>query len=81
MKKLRKIPIQIYIEPEQEKILGALSKATGRSKAAIIRSCISKFIDSLPPEEDPAMDIINLGSSGKKDIAERHDDYLNSLKK
>lgn len=81
MKTLKKIPIQIYIEPEQEKILGVLSKATRQSKAAIIRSCISKFIDSLPPEEDPAMDIINLGSSGKKDIAEKHDDYLISFKK
>ena len=81
MKNLKKVPIQIYIEPEQEKILGALSKATRQSKAAIIRSCISKFIDSLPPEEDPAMDIINLGSSGKKDIAEKHDDYLISFKK
>jgi len=81
MKRLKKIPIQIYLEPEQEKVLGALSKATGKSKAAIIRSCISKFIDSIPPEEDPAMDIMNLGSSGKKDIAERHDDYLISFKK
>ncbi|MBW1921583.1 MAG: ribbon-helix-helix protein, CopG family, partial [Deltaproteobacteria bacterium] len=38
MKNLKKIPIQIYIEQEQEKILEALSRATGRSKAAIIRS-------------------------------------------
>lgn len=81
MKNLKKIPIQIYIEQEQEKILGALSRATGQSKAAIIRSCISRFIDSLPPEKDPAMDIMNLGSSGKKDIAEKHDDYLISFKK
>ncbi len=81
MKRLKKIPIQIYLEPEQDEIVGALSKASGKSKAAIIRSCISRFIENLPLEEDPAMDIMNLGSSGKKDIAERHDDYLLSSKK
>jgi len=81
MKRLKKTPIQIYLEPEQDKIIALLSKASGKSKAAIIRSCISKFLSSLPPEKDPALGIMNLGDSGKKDIAERHDDYLISLEK
>ena len=76
MKRLRKVPMQIYLEPEQDKIIGLLSKTSGKSKAAIIRSCISKFVASLPLEKDPALDIMNLGASGKKDIAKRHDDYL-----
>ena len=79
MKKLKKIPIQVYLEPEQQKILGLLSKTTGKSKAAIIRLCISKFFASLPVEKDPALSIMNLGASGKKDIAESHDDYLTSF--
>ena len=81
MKRLNKIPIQVYLEPEQERIIGLLAKTSGKSKAAIIRSCISKFITNLPLEEDPAMDIMNLGASGKRDLAERHADYLNSLQK
>jgi predicted DNA-binding protein len=81
MKKLKKIPVQIYLDPEQQKIIGLLSKTSGKSKAAIIRSCISSFITRLPLEKDPALNIINLGASGKKDIAEKHDDYLVSLKK
>ena len=81
MKKNKKIPTQIYLEPEQEKIINFLSKSTGKSKAAIIRSCITKFIASLPPEKDPAMNIIKLGESGKKHIANKHDDYLISTKK
>ena len=81
MKKLKKIPVQIYLDPEQQKIIGLLSKTSGKSKAAIIRSCISSFIVRLPLEKDPALNIINLGASGKKDIAEKHDDYLVSLKK
>lgn len=81
MKRLKKTPIQIYLEPEQDKIVTVLAKATGKSKAAIIRSCISKYISSLPVKKDPALRIMNLGASGKSDIAERHDDYLTSLKK
>ena len=81
MKRLKKIPIQIYLEPEQDKIIGILSKETGKSKAAIIRSCISKYIAGLPLEKDPALDIMNLGTSGRKDIAEKHDEYLISLEK
>jgi len=81
MKKIRKTPIQIYLEPEQDKVVSYLSKASGKSKAAIIRSCISKFIASIPPDKDPALDIMNLGASGKKDIAQRHDDYLASIDK
>ena len=81
MKRLKKVPIQIYLEPEQDKIVGLLSKSSGKSKAAIIRSCISKHIASLPLENDPALDIMKLGASGKNDISEKHDDYLISLEK
>jgi len=81
MKRLKKVPIQIYLEPEQEKIIDHLSKSSGKSKAAIIRSCISHFIDNLPREKDPALNIIGLGDSKTGDIAQRHDDYLISFKK
>ena len=81
MKKLKKIPVQIYLDPEQQRIIGLLSKTSGKSRAAIIRTCISNFIASLPLEKDPALNIMNLGSSGKQDIAEKHDSYLVSLDK
>ena len=81
MKKLKKIPVQIYLDPEQQRIIGLLSKTSGKSKAAIIRSCISNFIANLPLEKDPALNIMNLGASGEKDIAKKHDDYLVSLEK
>ncbi len=63
MGKLEKIPIQIYLEPEQDKIIGFLSKESGKSKAAVIRLCISKFLDNLPSEEDPALR--NMPESGQ----------------
>lgn len=79
MKKFKKVSVQVYLEPEQDRILALLSTTSGKSKAAIIRSCISKYIDSLPLEKDPALRVMNLGASGKKDIAEKHDDYLISF--
>jgi predicted DNA-binding protein len=81
MRRLKKIPMQIYLDPEQQKIINVLSKKSGKSKAAIIRSCISEFIATLPPNEDPALNIMNLGASGKKDIAQKHDEYLISHQK
>jgi len=76
MLKPKKIPIQIYLDPEQFKIIDLLSKARNMSKAATIRNCIAKYLESLPLENDPALNIVNLGASGKKDIAAKHDDYL-----
>lgn len=76
MGKLKKIPIQVYLEPEQNRIIAFLSQESGQSKAAVIRLCISKYLESLPPEEDPALSNMKLGASDKKDIAEKHDAYL-----
>lgn len=76
MRALKKKPIQIYIEPGQDNLLEILSKKRGVSKAAIIRSGLEKFLRELPVEEDPAIGLIGLGSSGKRDIAEKHDRYI-----
>ena len=72
----KKVPIQIYLDPDQFKMIELLSKARKTSKAATIRSCIDKYLEGLPLEDDPALNIMNLGASGTKDIAAKHDDYL-----
>ena len=76
MKALKKKPIQIYIEPRQDNVLGVLSKRKGISKAAIIRESVEKYLRGLPVEEDAAMGIVGLGSSGKGDLSDKHDRYL-----
>ena len=76
MMKSKKIPIQIYLDPDQFNMIELLSKARKTSKAATIRNCIAKYLEGLPLEDYPALNIMNLGASGKKDIADRHDDYL-----
>jgi hypothetical protein len=76
MKALKKKPIQIYIEPRQDNVLEVLSKRKGISKAAIIRESVEKYLKELPVEEDAAMGIVGLGSSGKSDLSDKHDRYL-----
>lgn len=76
MKKSKKVPIQIYLDPDQFKMIDLLSKARKTSKAATIRNCIDNYLASIPLENDPALNIMNLGASGKKDISAKHDDYL-----
>lgn len=76
MRRLKKKPIQVYIEPQQDDVLEMLSKKRGISKAAIIRQSLEKFLKGLPLEEDPALGIVGLGRSGKHNLSERHDQYL-----
>ncbi len=76
MRALKKKAIQIYIEQGQDNLLKILSKRRGVSKAAIIRDGIDKFLKELPVEEDPAMGLVGLGSSGKGDLSRKHDRYL-----
>lgn len=75
MNSLKKKPIQIYIEPKQEKALDALAHKKGVARSEIIRLSLDRYLSELPIEDDPAMDVIGLGKSGKTDLAEKHDTY------
>ena len=76
MRNLKKKPMQIYIEPQQNHVLEDLSRKRGVSKAEIIRLSLDQFLRELPVEEDPAMGLMGLGRSGKKDLSEQHDKYI-----
>jgi hypothetical protein len=76
MKSLKKKPIQIYIEHQQDYVLAALARSKGISKAEIIRECLDKYLRAIPLKDDPAIELIGLGNSGKKDLSDRHDAYL-----
>jgi hypothetical protein len=76
MKVLTKKPIQIYIEHQQDDVLEALARSKGVSKAEIIRECLDKYLGEIPLKDDPAIKLIGLGNSGKKDLSDRHDAYL-----
>jgi Ribbon-helix-helix protein, copG family len=76
MRRLTKKPLQIYIEPKQQLLLENIARKKGTSKAEIIRRSLDTYLGNLPVEEDPALNIIGLGRSGKKDISKKHDIYL-----
>ena len=76
MKNLKKKPIQIYIEPQQDFVLENLAQKRGLSKAEIIRKSLDQYLREIPLEEDPGMGLIGLGKSGKRDLSDRHDQYL-----
>jgi len=79
MRALAKKPIQIYLEPVQDKALRALAGREGISLAALIRRTIDHYLAELPVDEDPALQVIGLGRSGREDMASKHDDYLAAL--
>lgn len=81
MKALKKKPVQLYLDPKQDRLLGQLARSMERSKAEVIRMCIDRFLTDLPLEKDPAMEIVALGRSGRGDLARRHDAYLVSHEK
>ena len=76
---LAKKPIQIYLEPVQDRALRGLARKEGISLAALIRRTIDHYLAELPVEEDPALQVIGLGRSGREDMASKHDDYLAAL--
>jgi len=76
MKTLKKKPVQMYIEPGQDAALAVLARKRGVSKTQLIRESIQKYLTALPLEEDPAMGLVGLGSSGRRDLSEQHDKYL-----
>lgn len=76
MKRLKKKPIQIYIEPQQDYVLGDHVRRKGVSETEIIRESPDKFLRKIPLEEDPGMGLIGLGNSGKRNLSENHDKYL-----
>ena len=76
MRNLRRKPLQIYIEPQQNKVLEILSKKEKVSKAEIIRKSLDEFLKEIPVEEDPALGLVGLGKSGKMNLSDQHNKYL-----
>jgi hypothetical protein len=76
MKRLKKKPIQIYLDARQNDALAALALNKGISKAEIIRESLERYLREIPVKDDPAMGLIGLGNSGKQDLSENHDAYI-----
>lgn len=73
---------QIQLTEEQSRRLKRLAAKHRVSVAEIIRRSVDRTLRShvLPPDQDElrrrALAAIGCGHSGKRDISEKHDDYL-----
>lgn len=78
VKKMKK-PLQIYLREDQMQTLRRVAERQGESIAELVRQGVDLFLDQLPPDEDPLMDIVGLYDSRLGDLADNHDEYLARL--
>jgi hypothetical protein len=66
---------QVYLEPEQHRLLKKEAEAKGISLAELLRQLANQHLRKDPTREDFAR-IVGLGKSGCADAAEEHDRYI-----
>ncbi len=75
-------PVQVYLEPADRELLEQVVRATGLSRAEILRRGLRRMADDALTERAPGWSLDRLvgAMSGAadlpKDLAERHDEYL-----
>ena len=75
-------PVQVYLEPADRDLLEQVVRATGLSRAEVLRRGLRRVADEALTERAPGWSLDRLvGAMGEvadlpKDLAERHDEYL-----
>ena len=74
------IRTQIQLSDEQKKRLDELSRARGKSVAALIREAVDRLLASRQPDRTTlyrrALDVVGRYEAGKRDVSVDHDRYL-----
>jgi plasmid stability protein len=63
----------IFIEEGIERELRLVARRRGRSVAAVVRDAIAREVAA---EARPSLSFIGVGDSGRRDVAERHEELL-----
>ena len=66
----------IFIDEALERDLQLLADHQGRSKAAVVRSALERFVRHEKQRAELDLGFVGIGRSGRSDIAERHEEYL-----
>ena len=66
----------IFIEPQLERELQALARRMGRPMAAIVREAVAQYVAADRERRPSRLGFVASGRSGRRDIAERHEDLL-----
>lgn len=74
---MKKLPVQVYLDPRDRKLLDELARQHGLSKAEALRSAVRRWAIESKEAEDPVLDLI--GSIDERalppDLSTRHDEY------
>jgi hypothetical protein len=76
MATVTRMPIQVYLRPEQLQALRSLARRRNLAVAELIRRGVDRLLAEVPAEEDPLWDIVGLVQSGPSNLAEKHDEYV-----
>jgi len=66
---------QIYLEPEQHRLLKREAQAKGISLAELLRQMAWEHLRAEPTHKD-FLSVVALGRSGKSAVSEEHDRYI-----
>jgi len=66
---------QVYLTPEQHTSLKEEARKHGVSLAELLRHVVDEYLHQTKPKEE-FMKIVALGRSGRRDVSEKHDQYL-----
>jgi predicted transcriptional regulator len=66
----------IFIDESLERDLQALAERQGRSRAAVVRLALERYVKREKQKAELELGFVGIGRSGRSDIAERHEEYL-----
>jgi predicted transcriptional regulator len=66
----------IFIDESLERDLQALAERQGRSRAAVVRLALERYVKREKQKAELELGFVGIGHSGRSDIAERHEEYL-----
>ncbi len=66
----------IFIQDALERELKALARRDGRPVAAVVREAVEQYVVAARRTAPARLGFIAAGRSGRRDIAERHEDLL-----
>lgn len=71
-------PVQVYLAPDDRRLLDSLARATGLSRAEILRRGIRSFAAAAQGAKSPMLAFLDevAGEDWPEGTAERHDEFL-----
>lgn len=71
-----KVPVQVYLDRNIHELLRLAAKKQKVSQSDLVRKYLYRGLTKDMEGQDPALDIIGMGSGKAVDLAEKHDHYL-----